>query len=177
MPVGDPVKLALNRADYALMFVMAVIVSYTLGFYPFYCNPQFQLVQMLGCGVASALNVVWALTPVYRKSHQARLLRVLLSAAVVTLALLPVFYTAATSTGWYAPYYPAAWGLAAWAFFPIGALVWVLHFPEKWIPRVFDCNMNSHAWMHLCVVVSHLLFYAFNFQGYRAMKAKGFVCE
>ena len=189
MPVSPSVKLAWNRADYALIFVMTVMISreaqgavacdcvaYALGYYPFYCHPRLQLGQMVGCAVPAACNIAWALTPLYRRAHQTRLLRVASAAVVIALALLPVFYSAA-GPGWHAPYYPAAWGLAACALYPVGALLWCVHFPEKRFPYVFDNHMNSHAWMHVCIVAAHLLFYGFVFESYRVVRANSFACE
>ena len=174
MPVSPSVKLAWNRADYALIFVMTVMISYALGYYPFYCEPRLQLGQMVGCAVPAAFNIAWALTPLYRRAHQTRLLRVASAAVVIALALLPVFYAAAVTA--YSGR-PAAWGLAACAMYPGGALVWIVHFPEKWFPCVFDNHMNSHAWMHVCIVAAHLLFYGFVFESYRVVRANSFACE
>lgn len=157
MPVSPSLKLALNRADYACIFVMIMLITYALGFYPFFCQPQLQRAQLFLTGVPAAMNVAMSLTPVYRRASQTRAIRAVSSGIVICLALTPVFYSAAHDgiTG------PAALGLAACASYVIGGLVWVFHFPECMFPGVFDRHLNSHACMHACIVVSHMLFYGF----------------
>ena len=167
--ISPSVKLSLNRADYALIFVMTFMISYALGYYPFKCNQTFQIVQLSLTGMLAAFNVVFALTPAYKGASRTRVLRTLLTGGVITLAILPVFYSAVTN-GLKAPHYPAVWGLSSCFSYVIGGLTWTLHFPEAFFPHRFDCHMNSHAWMHVFIVVSHMLFYMFIYRGFQQFK-------
>ena len=163
MCVSPSVKLAWNRADYALIFVMILMTSYSLGYYPFYCNSRLHMIQMLTCGVPAILNIIWVLTPMYKHAFETRILRTVSSGLVIVLALFPVYY----SINYY--------GIAAIVFYIIGAILWVMHLPEMIFPYVFDNNMNSHAWMHVCIVMSHLMFYGYIYEENKEIKTCGIV--
>lgn len=126
----------------------------------YYYYPKIQIAQLVCCGVAALANIILALSPWYVKAYDTRVLRTILSGIVITIALFPVFFSVGIK-------YPALYGLGACVSYAIGGLVWVLHIPERFVPYLFDNNMNSHALMHVSIVVSHLLFYMFVFRGYQ----------
>lgn len=175
MCVSPEVKLAWNRADYACIFIMIMFTTYALGCYPFYCNQSLQIAQIIGTGVPALLNIILSATPMYKKARTMRTLRTCASGIVITLALMPVFYSAVTN-GLKNPYYSVIWGFGSCIFYIIGGSLWVLHIPEKIIPYVFDKHLNSHTCMHICIVISHLLFYMFVFREYQFLKSIQFKC-
>lgn len=174
MCVSPRVKMALNRADYSLIFVMVVMISYTLGYFSMHCAPELRAWQMVATAAPAAANVGLALSPLYAKANQTRALRTFFSAIVITLALMPVFYDAAY--GHKTPYNSASWGLASCFSYVAGAAIWIARFPERWFPFTFDNHLNSHAWMHVAIAASHLLFYMFILRGYQNLAARGWAC-
>lgn len=148
--------LYLNRAaDYAGIFIMIPLTSYSISFYPYYCKPKLQLGQMLCVSIPACLNIILAASPLYLKTNKTRLLRTSLTAIVITVALIPCFYDIANNSK---VLYMRDMGYCINYFIHCS---WCVICVERFYPYIFDNNINSHALMHFFIMTSHLCWYGF----------------
>lgn len=174
MNVSPDMQMYWNRADYAGIFVMIPLSSYSVSFYPFYCHPHLQVGQIVCVSIPACLNIILAVSPLYLKANKTRLLRTFFTGVVFSVALIPFFYDVAN--GLHVLYPSYVWGVLSIISCIAAGVSFISRFPERFYPYIFDNNINSHALMHFFIMTSHLCWYGFNISGYFNHKAIGFEC-
>ena len=150
MSVGADVRCRLKRADYACIFVMINLITVAIGWHPFSNGRYNKHIQYTQVAATVLLSIASYASTSRTSSRMTRMTRALLVGAVVLSALSPIAFAV-----------HRFWGLVACASLFFGGTVWALHFPESVVPVVFDLHMNSHALMHVAIVVAHVSFYEF----------------
>jgi predicted membrane channel-forming protein YqfA (hemolysin III family) len=146
MAMNADVRNFLKRADYACIFVMINMTSIAIGYYPFRVLDlqHYQYFQVAVTACLSLRSFTWT------SITSTRMMRSLLVGATIVSALSPIAISSRPS-----------WGLLSCVCYLAGGALWALHFPESVFPVHFDTTLNSHALMHIAVVLAHLSFYQF----------------
>ncbi|XP_042029756.1 heptahelical transmembrane protein 4-like [Salvia splendens] len=121
-------------------------VYYSFMCYPFFCNLYMGFITLLGIGtVLTSLLPVFQ-TPEYRTFRASLFFGMGFSGAAPILHKLILFWhqpEALHTTG-----YEVLMGL----FYGVGALVYAMRIPERWMPGKFDLAGHSHQLFHVLVV-------------------------
>jgi predicted membrane channel-forming protein YqfA (hemolysin III family) len=122
----------LKRWDYTMIFPQAVLLAYAM-------DGPVRLVV-----VCSIVNLGLAFHP---QLFHGRVPRLVCTGVVVAGYLWPAVLDAGTN----------AWASSIVVVALLTGTVWASRVPERCWPGRFDLGMHSHACMHLCIAVGHLL--------------------
>ncbi|XP_047957269.1 heptahelical transmembrane protein 4-like isoform X1 [Salvia hispanica] len=121
-------------------------VYYSFMCYPFFCNLYMGFITLLGIGTVLASLLPVFQTPEYRTFRASLFFAMGFSGAAPILHKLILFWhqpEALHTTG-----YEVLMGL----FYGVGALVYAMRIPERWMPGKFDLAGHSHQLFHVLVV-------------------------
>lgn len=148
---SERLSYILLRLDYAGIAALISTSSYPLVYYsfmchPFICNLYMGFITLLGIGTILASFLPVFQTPEYRNIRTGIFVGMGLSGVVPILHKLLWFWDqpeAIHTTG-----YEVLMG----AFYGLGALVYAMRVPERWMPGKFDIAGHSHQLFHVLVV-------------------------
>ncbi|KAL1537065.1 Heptahelical transmembrane protein 4 [Salvia divinorum] len=121
-------------------------VYYSFMCYPFFCNLYMGFITLLGIGTVLASLLPVFQTPEYRTFRASLFFGMGFSGAAPILHKLILFWhqpEALHTTG-----YEVLMGL----FYGIGAVVYAIRIPERWMPGKFDIAGHSHQLFHVLVL-------------------------
>ncbi|XP_055806102.1 heptahelical transmembrane protein 4-like [Solanum dulcamara] len=121
-------------------------VYYSFMCYPFFCNLYLGFITLLGIGTILGSLLPVFQTPEYRVIRASLFFGMGLSGAVPILHKLVLF--------WHQPeaLHTTGYELLMGIFYGIGALVYAMRVPERWMPGKFDIAGHSHQLFHVLVV-------------------------
>ncbi|CAN4083047.1 unnamed protein product [Withania somnifera] len=121
-------------------------IYYSFMCYPFFCNLYLGFITLLGIGTILGSLLPVFQTPEYRSIRAALFFGMGLSGAVPILHKLVLF--------WHQPeaLHTTGYELLMGIFYGIGALVYAMRVPERWMPGKFDIAGHSHQLFHVLVV-------------------------
>ncbi|MCD7471023.1 Heptahelical transmembrane protein 4 [Datura stramonium] len=121
-------------------------VYYSFMCYPFFCNLYLGFITLLGIGTILGSLLPVFQTPEYRNIRTSLFFGMGLSGAVPILHKLVLF--------WHQPeaLHTTGYELLMGIFYGIGALVYAMRVPERWMPGKFDIAGHSHQLFHVLVV-------------------------
>lgn len=121
-------------------------VYYSFMCYPFFCNLYLGFITILGIGTILGSLLPVFQTPEYRTIRASLFFGMGLSGAVPILHKLVLF--------WHQPeaLHTTGYELLMGIFYGIGALVYAMRVPERWMPGKFDIAGHSHQLFHVLVV-------------------------
>lgn len=121
-------------------------VYYSFMCYPFFCNLYLGFITVLGIGTILGSLLPVFQTPEYRTIRASLFFGMGLSGAVPILHKLVLF--------WHQPeaFHTTGYELLMGIFYGIGALVYAMRIPERWMPGKFDIAGHSHQLFHVLVV-------------------------
>ncbi|KAJ8545977.1 hypothetical protein K7X08_018560 [Anisodus acutangulus] len=148
---SERVSYIMLRLDYAGIAALISTsfyppVYYSFMCYPFFCNLYLGFIILLGFGTILASLLPVFQTPEYRSIRASLFFGMGLSGAVPILHKLVLF--------WHQPeaLHTTGYELLMGIFYGIGALVYAMRVPERWMPGKFDIVGHSHQLFHLLVV-------------------------
>ncbi|XP_049384677.1 heptahelical transmembrane protein 4-like [Solanum stenotomum] len=121
-------------------------VYYSFMCYPFFCNLYLGFITLLGIGTILGSLLPVFQTPEYRVIRASLFFGMGLSGAVPILHKLVLF--------WHQPeaHHTTGYELLMGIFYGIGALIYAMRVPERWMPGKFDIAGHSHQLFHVLVV-------------------------
>ncbi|KAK4712077.1 hypothetical protein R3W88_006590 [Solanum pinnatisectum] len=121
-------------------------VYYSFMCYPFFCNLYLGFITLLGIGTILGSLLPVFQTPEYRVIRASLFFGMGLSGAVPILHKLVLF--------WHQPeaLHTTGYELLMGIFYGIGALIYAMRVPERWMPGKFDIAGHSHQLFHVLVV-------------------------
>ncbi|XP_009624872.1 heptahelical transmembrane protein 4 [Nicotiana tabacum] len=121
-------------------------VYYSFMCYPFFCNLYLGFITLLGIGTILGSLLPVFQTPEYRTIRASLFFGMGFSGAVPILHKLVLF--------WHQPeaLHTTGYELLMAIFYGIGALVYAIRVPERWMPGKFDIAGHSHQLFHVLVV-------------------------
>ncbi|KAG6425377.1 hypothetical protein SASPL_115808 [Salvia splendens] len=148
---SERVAYVMLRLDYAGIAALISTsfyppVYYSFMCYPFFCNLYMGFITLLGIGTILASLLPMFQSPEYRTFRASLFFGMGFSGAAPILHKLILFWhqpEALHTTG-----YEVLMGL----FYGIGALVYAMRIPERWMPGKFDIAGHSHQLFHVLVV-------------------------
>ncbi|XP_051141489.1 heptahelical transmembrane protein 4-like [Andrographis paniculata] len=148
---SERVSYIMLRLDYAGIAALISTsfyppVYYSFMCYPIFCNLYMGFITVLGIGTILVSLLPVFQTPEYRNIRAALFFGMGFSGAAPILHKLILFWNqpeALHTTG-----YEILMGV----FYGLGALVYALRIPEKWMPGKFDIAGHSHQLFHILVV-------------------------
>ncbi|KAL3346329.1 hypothetical protein AABB24_024992 [Solanum stoloniferum] len=122
------------------------LVYYSFMCYPFFCNLYLGFITLLGIGTILGSLLPVFQTPEYRVIRTSLFFGMGLSGAVPILHKLVLF--------WHQPeaLHTTGYELLMGIFYGIGALIYAMRVPERWMPGKFDIAGHSHQLFHVLVV-------------------------
>ncbi|KAK6798307.1 hypothetical protein RDI58_006009 [Solanum bulbocastanum] len=122
------------------------LVYYSFMCYPFFCNLYLGFITLLGIGTILGSLLPVFQTPEYRVIRASLFFGMGLSGAVPILHKLVLF--------WHQPeaLHTTGYELLMGIFYGIGALIYAMRVPERWMPGKFDIAGHSHQLFHVLVV-------------------------
>ncbi|KAL3813698.1 hypothetical protein ACJIZ3_014966 [Penstemon smallii] len=148
---SERLSYILLRLDYAGIAALISTsfyppVYYSFMCYPFFCNLYLGFITLLGiCTILVSLLPVFQ-NPEYRTFRAGLFVSMGLSGAAPILHKLILF--------WHQPeaLHTTGYEVLMGAFYGIGALVYAMRVPERWMPGKFDIAGHSHQLFHVLVV-------------------------
>ncbi|OIT24702.1 PREDICTED: heptahelical transmembrane protein 4-like [Nicotiana attenuata] len=121
-------------------------VYYSFMCYPFFCNLYLGFITLLGIATILGSLLPVFQTPEYRTIRASLFFGMGFSGAVPILHKLVLF--------WHQPeaLHTTGYELLMGIFYGIGALVYAMRVPERWMPGKFDIAGHSHQLFHVLVV-------------------------
>ncbi|XP_057784422.1 heptahelical transmembrane protein 4 isoform X1 [Salvia miltiorrhiza] len=155
---SERVAYIMLRLDYAGIAALISTsfyppVYYSFMCYPFFCNLYMGFITVLGIGTILASLLPVFQSPEYRTFRASLFFGMGFSGAAPILHKLILFWhqpEALHTTG-----YEVLMGL----FYGIGALVYAMRIPERWMPGKFDIAGHSHQLFHVLVVAGAFTHY------------------
>ncbi|KAJ8567353.1 hypothetical protein K7X08_019561 [Anisodus acutangulus] len=148
---SERVSYIMLRLDYAGIAALISTsfyppVYYSFMCYPFFCNLYLGFITLLGIGTILGSLLPVFQTPEYRSIRASLFFGMGLSGAVPILHKLVLF--------WHQPeaLHTTGYELLMGIFYGIGALVYAMRVPERWMPGKFDIAGHSHQLFHVLVV-------------------------
>ncbi|KAF3621960.1 Heptahelical transmembrane protein ADIPOR3 [Capsicum annuum] len=142
------IMLRLDYAGIAALIATSFYppVYYSFMCYPFFCNLYLGFITFLGIGTILGSLLPVFQTPEYRIIRASLFFGMGLSGAVPILHKLFLF--------WHQPeaLHTTGYELLMGIFYGIGALVYAMRVPERWMPGKFDIAGHSHQLFHVLVV-------------------------
>ncbi|PHU27330.1 Heptahelical transmembrane protein ADIPOR3 [Capsicum chinense] len=142
------IMLRLDYAGIAALIATSFYppVYYSFMCYPFFCNLYLGFITLLGIGTILGSLLPVFQTPEYRIIRASLFFGMGLSGAVPILHKLFLF--------WHQPeaLHTTGYELLMGIFYGIGALVYAMRVPERWMPGKFDIAGHSHQLFHVLVV-------------------------
>ncbi|CDP02615.1 unnamed protein product [Coffea canephora] len=121
-------------------------VYYSFMCYPFFCNLYLGFITILGIGTILVSLLPVFQTPEYRTMRASLFFVMGLSGAAPILHKLILFWNQPEAL------HTTGYELLMGAFYGIGALVYAMRVPERWMPGKFDIAGHSHQLFHVLVV-------------------------
>ncbi|KAK4490697.1 hypothetical protein RD792_001396 [Penstemon davidsonii] len=121
-------------------------VYYSFMCYPFFCNLYMGLITLLGIATILASLLPVFQSPEYRKFRASLFFGMGFSGAVPIFHKLILF--------WHQPeaLHTTCYEVLMGALYGVGALVYAMRVPERWMPGKFDIAGHSHQLFHVLVV-------------------------
>ncbi|KAK6151139.1 hypothetical protein DH2020_016071 [Rehmannia glutinosa] len=121
-------------------------VYYSFMCYPFFCNLYMGFITLLGIGTILVSLLPVFQKPEYRNFRASLFFGMGFSGAAPILHKLILF--------WHQPeaLHTTAYEVLMGLFYGIGALVYAMRIPERWMPGKFDIAGHSHQLFHVLVV-------------------------
>ncbi|KAL3616157.1 Heptahelical transmembrane protein 4 [Castilleja foliolosa] len=121
-------------------------VYYSFMCYPFFCNLYMGFITLIGIG-----TILVSLLPVFQ-SPEYRNFRASLFFGMGVSGAVPIFHKLALF--WHQPeaLHTTGYELLMGALYGVGALVYAMRVPERWMPGKFDIAGHSHQLFHVLVV-------------------------
>ncbi|KAK4367846.1 hypothetical protein RND71_011638 [Anisodus tanguticus] len=148
---SERISYIMLRLDYAGIAALISTsfyppVYYSFMCYPFFCNLYLGFITLLGIGTILGSLLPVFQTPEYRSIRASLFFGMGLSGAVPILHKLVLF--------WHQPeaLHTTGYELLMGIFYGIGALVYAMRVPERWMPGKFDIAGHSHQLFHVLVV-------------------------
>lgn len=148
---SERVSYIMLRLDYAGIAALISTsfyppVYYSFMCYPSFCNLYLGFITLLGIGTILVSLLPVFQTPEYRIIRASLFFGMGLSGAVPILHKLVLF--------WHQPeaLHTTGYELLMGIFYGIGALVYAMRVPERWMPGKFDIAGHSHQLFHVLVV-------------------------
>ncbi|KAK3002500.1 hypothetical protein RJ639_021486 [Escallonia herrerae] len=145
------VSYIMLRVDYAGIAALISTsfyppVYYSFMCYPFFCNMYMGFITLLGIA-----TVLVSLIPVFEKPEY-RAVRASLFFGMGLSGVAPILHKLILF--WHQPeaLHTTGYEVLMGAFYGIGALVYAMRVPERWMPGKFDIAGHSHQLFHVLVV-------------------------
>ncbi|XP_009758488.1 heptahelical transmembrane protein 4 isoform X2 [Nicotiana tabacum] len=142
------IMLSLDYAGIAALISTSFYppVYYSFMCYPFFCNLYLGFITLLGIATILGSLLPVFQTPEYRTIRASLFFGMGFSGAVPILHKLVLF--------WHQPeaLHTTGYELLMGIFYGIGALVYAMRVPERWMPGKFDIAGHSHQLFHVLVV-------------------------
>ncbi|KAK2965540.1 hypothetical protein RJ640_030589 [Escallonia rubra] len=145
------VSYIMLRVDYAGIAALISTsfyppVYYSFMCYPFFCNMYMGFITLLGIA-----TVLVSLIPVFEKP-EFRTVRASLFFGMGLSGVAPILHKQILF--WHQPeaLHTTGYEVLMGAFYGIGALVYAMRVPERWMPGKFDIAGHSHQLFHVLVV-------------------------
>lgn len=155
---SKPLAIFLMRVDYAGIAAMIATSFFPPIYYIFQCTPIWQWIY-LGTISTMAVITVCVLFAPSCQSGKYRPFRAFLFLSMGVSGLIPAIH--AVTINWHEPMCPIT--LAHEAImagcYAIGTMFYVVRFPERWKPGVFDLGGHSHNIFHVFVIVGAYVHY------------------
>ncbi|XP_059293492.1 heptahelical transmembrane protein 4-like [Lycium ferocissimum] len=155
---SERVSYLMLRLDYAGIAALISTsfyppVYYSFMCYPSFCNLYLGFITLLGIGTILGSLLPVFQTPEYRTIRASLFFGMGLSGAVPILHKLVLF--------WHQPeaLHTTGYELLMGIFYGIGALVYAMRVPERWMPGKFDIAGHSHQLFHVLVVAGAFTHY------------------
>lgn len=144
-----------NSLDYVGIVILITGSYWPMVFFGFFCQPRVWIRYNAVVGLFAGMAIYLVSSPRYRDTEH-RLLRTTIFLCLGFSGMVPLTHNALAyrlAHTWNA--FAFDWFLRSAAFYVLGAVVYVLDFPERWSPPGrFDILGHSHQIMHLCVLAA-----------------------
>lgn len=148
---SERVAYIMLRLDYAGIAALISTsfyppVYYSFMCYPFFCNLYMGCITLLGIGTILVSLLPVFQSPEYRSFRASLFFGMGFSGAFPILHKLILF--------WHQPeaLHTTGYEVLMGAFYGIGALVYAMRVPERWMPGKFDIAGHSHQLFHVLVL-------------------------
>lgn len=148
---SERVAYIMLRLDYAGIAALISTsfyppVYYSFMCYPFFCNLYMGFITLLGIGTVLASLLPVFQSPEYRTFRASLFFGMGFSGAAPILHKLILF--------WHQPeaLHTTGYEVLMGVFYGLGALVYAMRIPERWMPGKFDIAGHSHQLFHVLVV-------------------------
>ncbi|KAL0332353.1 UNVERIFIED_CONTAM: Heptahelical transmembrane protein 4 [Sesamum calycinum] len=148
---SERVSYIMLRLDYAGIAALISTSFYPPVYYSFMCYPVFcglymGFITLLGVGTIAASLIPVFQSPEYRNFRASLFFGMGISGVAPILHKLILF--------WHQPeaLHTTGYEVLMGAFYGIGALVYAMRVPERWMPGKFDLAGHSHQLFHVLVV-------------------------
>lgn len=157
--VDEETDLYFKAFDLVGISVMICGSFYPLVLYGFHCDTTIQMIYLVPVTILSILSMCLTLSS-YGLSVAGDRLRTITYAAVGIIAFVPITHLL-INYGFDSEVFQfvAIKTLLGGFAFALGAISYILHFPERFSPGTFDYFGASHQILHILDVVGILIFY------------------
>ncbi|KAG9140918.1 hypothetical protein Leryth_010440 [Lithospermum erythrorhizon] len=121
-------------------------VYYSFMCYPFFCNLYMGFITLLGL-----VTILASLIPVFQNPEY-RTLRAGLFFGMGVSGVVPIFHKLIIFWDQPEALHTTGYELLMGVFYGLGALVYAMRIPERWMPGKFDIAGHSHQLFHVLVV-------------------------
>nr|GMC66282.1 heptahelical transmembrane protein 4-like [Ipomoea batatas]GMC67979.1 heptahelical transmembrane protein 4-like [Ipomoea batatas] len=121
-------------------------VYYSFMCYPFFCNLYLGFITLLGIG-----TILVSLLPVFQNPEY-RTFRAALFFTMGVSGVAPILHKLVLYWNQPEALHTTGYELLMGVFYGIGALVYAMRIPERWMPGKFDIAGHSHQLFHVLVV-------------------------
>lgn len=140
------------RIDYAGISVLIVTSFYPPVYYGFMCHPNLQFFYLASTTAMGVCVLIASLVEVFQSTHF-RPIRAGLYAGLGLWGLVPLFHGCILYWDVKDVVTAMLLDVLMGAVYLLGAAIYALRVPERWMPGAFDLAFHSHQLFHVAVVV------------------------
>ncbi|KAB2002265.1 hypothetical protein ES319_D11G054800v1 [Gossypium barbadense] len=146
------------RLDYAGIAALIATSFYPPVYYSFMCDPFFCNLYLGSITILGVATILFSLLPVFQKP-EFRSTRASLFFGMGMSGVAPIIHKLILF--WHQPeaLYTTLYEILMGILYGMGALVYALRIPERWMPGKFDIAGHSHQLFHILVVAGAITHY------------------
>ncbi|MBA0859959.1 hypothetical protein Goshw_012531 [Gossypium schwendimanii] len=146
------------RLDYAGIAALIATSFYPPVYYSFMCDPFFCNLYLGSITILGVATILFSLLPVFQKP-EFRSTRASLFFGMGMSGVAPIIHKLILF--WHQPeaLYTTLYEILMGLLYGMGALVYALRIPERWMPGKFDIAGHSHQLFHILVVAGAITHY------------------
>lgn len=146
----------LQKLDMLFILLKIPIISYALSYCYLFYNSSYRIIQQ-AFTIFLMIKLIKSILLKNKIRSFNRTKKTIYVGSLIVSALFPMFfemiYNDNTTTFFL--------GLCICLSYILGSSLWVIQFPEKYIKNKLSYIINSHGIMHVCITISHILYYYF----------------